>query len=839
MRFIHPAKYIIGAIFALVFLTSCNTAKYLTGDEYLLKGNSIKLQGKGNIDRKRSLKYELSLLYKQKENSRFFFIPREWLYYKASGPEDTTKFDKWVRRVIAEPPAIYDPNLANSTVESMRYHLQYKGYFNAEAFSDIYVKQKRRKVYVTYYAIPGQQFTIDSVSFFSRDTVVNRILQNIAGNSYLKHGAGIDGKLYDRERERISKYMRNHGYANFFPNYIAPLEADTTRRPKAANLYLEVLLPPEDSVHQAFYVDDITVYMDYTPGKTDSLMHDSLANGILLRTPRPSFRIKPETILESIFLQKGQLFRQADYDKTNQQLSALGVFRFVRIKQEPDPDDPDKLDFRIELTQNKKLEVGMDFELNYANRSASGAGNLIGLTVGPSFRNRNLLKGAEQLHTDFSAGVEVNPSPNAIRDGRFWNTVDLRLQTELFLPRFVDNLGIWRFLNRAHIGKLNLFVSDDFYNAIRDKAATRFAASYNYLLILDFYEYNLFNGTFGFDFQRNSNQRLILNHIGIDYLAPITFEKFNDILKINDFLARSFGDQLFVSLLFRDLNFVYNARPNSRGNSSYLGLNMELSGAEVWAANSLYNSISGNDETFMLRLRGGKTVEFSQYLRTQVDLRQFHQFTPKRSVAARLAIGIARPYGFTSDVPYVKQFFAGGPNSIRAWAPRGLGPGAYEDPLSLDRRNNTRLYQTGDLSLEANLEYRFNIFWMVNGAFFLDAGNIWTLDRDTSRCGSQFLLRRQSYPCTDADGNTYTYTNEPFYRQIAIGGGFGLRLDFSYFILRLDMGVKLRHANPSPYVEGANNWKNYWFRDFRDDGGRTGLRAVDVINFNLGFGYPF
>ncbi|MCB0556345.1 MAG: BamA/TamA family outer membrane protein, partial [Phaeodactylibacter sp.] len=691
MRFINPAKYIIGAILALAFLSSCNTNRYLAGEEYLLKGNTIKLQDKGNIDRKRALKYELSLLYKQKENSKFFFIPREWFYYKVSGPEDTTKFDRWQKRVIAEPPAIYDPALTQATVESMLYHLQYKGYFNAEVFSDIFTKPKQKKIFVTYYVKPNQQFTIDTVSFFSEDTTINRILQETAKSSFLKPGAGIDGKLYDRERDRISRYLRNHGYAYFYPNYISPLEADTTQKPKAAKLFLEVQLPPEDSLHRAYTVGDITVYMDYTPGKTDSLLYDSLANGILLRTPRPQFRIKPETILESIFLKEGALYRQRDYDQTNRQLSALGVFRFVRIKQEADPADPNKLDFRIELTQNKKIEVGMDFELNYASRSASGAGNLIGLTVGPSFRNRNLLKGAELMINDLSAGVEVNPSPSAIRDGRFWNTVDLRLQTDLYLPRFVDNLGIWRFLNRAHLGKQKLFVSDDFYRTMKENAATRFSASYNYLLILDFYEYNLFNGTFGFDFQRNSNQRVILNHIGIDYLVPITKEKFDTILALNDFLARSFGEQLFVSLLFRDLNYVYNARPNSRGNSSYMGLNLELSGAEIWSANSLYNVILNESEVFKLRLKEGKTVDFSQYVRARLDLRQFHQFTPKRSVAARLSVGIARPYGFTTDVPYVKQFFAGGPNSIRAWAPRGLGPGAYEDPLSLDRRNNTRL----------------------------------------------------------------------------------------------------------------------------------------------------
>ena len=190
-------------------------------------------------------------------------------------------------------------------------------------------------------------------------------------------------------------------------------------------------------------------------------------------------------------------------------------------------------------------------------------------------------------------------------------------------------------------------------------------------------------------------------------------------------------------------------------------------------------------------------------------------------------------------MPYVKQFYAGGPNSIRAWAPRGLGPGSFEDTLSLDRSFNTRLYQSGDVRLEANLEYRFNIFWVVNGAFFLDAGNIWTFRRDTARCGSQFLLRGRQYSCTDNMGEKVAYTNEPFYKQIAVGGGFGLRLDFSYFILRLDMAAKLRHAAPMPSSNGTGKWQDYWFRDFRNDGGRTGLKFADIVSFNLGFGYPF
>ncbi|MCO6480593.1 MAG: BamA/TamA family outer membrane protein [Phaeodactylibacter sp.] len=835
----HCAKYIFGSILAVLLLSACNTSRYLSADQYLLKGNSIKLKSKDNINRKRELKYELSTLYKQQENSKFFFIPREWFYFITQGPEDTTKFDQWQRRVIAEPPAIYDPKLTQATEESMQFYLQYRGFFNAQVFSVPDVRKK--KIYITYHVDPGQQFTIDTALFFSEDTLVNKILQEIAGRTQLQPGAGIDGSLYDRERERIVQYLRNHGYANFYANYIAPLEADTTVAGKRARLYLEVLPPLEDSTHQAYTIDDITVFMDYIPGQEDTILYDTTINGIIFRTPRPFFRVRPETILENLYIQKYRQYNQREIDLTTQQLTSLGIFRFVRLKQEVDPADSSRLDIRVELTQHKKMELGLDFELNYASRNASGAGNLIGLTASPSFRHRNLFKGAELLIADFSAGVEFNPAPSAIAESRFWNTIDIRLQTDLYLPRFVDYLGIWGRLNRPKWGRQELFVNDNFYNALAETAATRLSASYNYLLILDFYRYNLFTGTFGFDFPRKRNQRLIVNHIGLDYLRPITEPRFDSILNVNPFLARSFGEQLFTSFLFRGLNFVHNARPNRRGNSHYIGANLELAGAEIWAGNAIYNAFALAQDTLRLRFREGQSIDFSQYARAQIDLRKYWSYSSKRSLAARFALGVARPFGYTTDVPYVKQFYAGGPNSIRAWAPRGLGPGAFEDTLSFDQTFNTRLYQSGDIQLEANLEYRFNIFWVVNGALFLDAGNVWTLNRDTARCGSQFLLNSTQYSCTDNRGEKAVYTNEPFYKQIAIGGGFGLRLDFSYFILRLDMALKFRHAAPVPSRNGSGGWQDYWFRDFRSDGhiGRGGLKLTDIVSFNLGFGYPF
>ncbi|MEO0340640.1 MAG: BamA/TamA family outer membrane protein, partial [Bacteroidota bacterium] len=277
---------------------------------------------------------------------------------------------------------------------------------------------------------------------------------------------------------------------------------------------------------------------------------------------------------------------------------------------------------------------------------------------------------------------------------------------------------------------------------------------------------------------------------------------------------RSFGDQLFVSLLFREFNYVYTGPTSRLGRNKFLSLNVETAGAEIWLANGIYNGFASQADTFRI----GDT-EFSQYLRLEGDLRFVRNYSSKNALATRFSVGIARPFGSSQDVPYVKQFFIGGPNSIRAWPARSLGPGGFIDSLTLDINNPLLFYQAGDLKLEFNLEYRFNIFWRLNGAVFLDAGNTWTVREDRSRPESQFVLRPTEV--VDLEGNSFMV--DPFYKQVAIGTGLGFRFDFTYFIFRLDLGLRLKY----PY-----KWQDdrYWVRP---------NEWLDDINFNFSLGYPF
>jgi len=829
MRIFRLARFFLQLLALLVLFSACNTTKFLEDDELLLTKNSIKFINTKKIKNKTALSYELSTFYEQEPNSNFLLVfPREWFYFKTQEADDTTKLDRWQRRVIAEQPTIYDQLLADSTAKSMQYFLQYNGYYDADVFYDDVVKNK--KVKVTYFVDAKQQYLIDSVFFSSEDTTIQRVLRETRSLSLMQPGEPLTRTLYEQERERITNSLRNRGYADFYSNYVSPLVADTTYQAGKANVYLEVLPPTRDSTHEQYRVGTVAVYPQYDPLADEVNLQDTTVGGFLFRFPKDNdFKVRPQVLIESIYLRPGDVYSQANYDLTIKQLSSLGIYRFVRIQEEVDDVNPDQLNFRIELTRNLRMEMGIDFELNYTNRSVTaGAGNLIGITASPSLRNRNLFQGAELLVTNISAGVEVNPTAT---DSTFWNTIDLRAQTNLYLPKFYDYLGMWRGLYSARISKKGGIISDRFFRSLHENAQTRLTASYNYLLLLGFYRYNLLNATYGFDLQEShprGTKRYLLNHIGVDFLRPTTQQAFDDILDSNPFLERSFGNQLFVSLLFRDFNYVFNSRPNRRGQSHYWGFNVETAGTEIWAGNAIYNAFALRSDT----LRIGN-IDFSQYIKTEADYRYYKQFTPKTSLATRVNFGIARPFGFTTDVPYVKQFYVGGPNSIRAWAVRGLGPGGYEDPLTIDPDPSNRLlfYQTGDLKLEFNIEYRFNIFWRLNGAFFLDGGNVWTLRRDPARPGSQFLFRDRVI-----ENSTQPYPiNDAFYKQIALGSGFGTRLDLTYFIFRLDMGLRMR--SPFPLTENFSDGSRVVEQDYWYDWNKYNF--WDLVNFNIGLGYPF
>lgn len=805
--------YLIHLFFILAILvlgSSCNTGKYLKEGESYVNKNIIKFDTKQKIEKKRSLAYELSTLYKQNPNDKvlWLFKARLWFHYKTNQPKDTTKVDRWIQRVIAEPPSIYDTLQTEETAKAMQYFLQNRGYYNAKVTFEETRKKKKNTTNstITYYVNPYHVHTIDSVFFASKDPKVQEILNVVAGETFLKRGEPVSAEAYSQEVERITKVLKNRGYAYFDRRFVDQLKGDSSDY--KVNLYLNVLTPSNDQQHEVFNIGKIEVYDGYNPKDIQSDFRDSIINGIHFMTNGKNMIVKPQAILHTIYLKEGDLYQEDNFIKTNRQLRTFEIYKFVSIKPYRDSLEAGKINFIIRLTPKQKIVVGADIEINNSNYSSGSQNTLIGTALSLSLKNRNFVKNAGVLSMQLHGGVEFdfgNPSEILF-------SVDASAAANWQIPKFVEFPKTFGLLNKINI------LSDKFYEGMKEKTQSKVSASYNRLLLFNFYNYHSFNATFGYDYKASPGKRFLLNQIGINYLFPVAEAGFQTILDNNPFLAKTFVEQLFTGVLIRDISYIYTGKPNVLGWAWGLRSNFEISGLEVFVTNKVYNSFATQPDTFKLF----RSVEYSQYVRFDVTGLLTKYFDKKQSLALRLNSSIATPYGFSRNigVPYVKQFYSGGPNSNRAWRIRELGPGQFIDPLTIDNPNNVPFYQAGDFKLEFNAEYRFNVFWRIKGAIFIDGGNIWTLKEDPDRLGSQLLWKPKRLTTGELVGDN-------FFKQIAMGTGFGIRGDFTYFIIRFDFGIKMRSPYPD---ENGNHWLTNTWKD---------LSFRNGINYNLAIGYPF
>ncbi len=773
------------------------------------------LSDKKRVKNPGNLTDQLTYTYKQKPNGKLLWVPREWIYLTSPPDSCTTKLGRgvarWEKRLLGEPPAIYDPTMTEATRQAMVNYLRHRGYFLAQVDYELHYNPDSTKVAVTYRITAGPNYTIDTVIFETRDSVVQQLLPQIAAHTLLKPGQAVAAELYEREVQRITRYMQNQGFAFFYPQYIDGLEGDSVGT--RVRLRLEILPPPGQQSHQRFDIDNIVIYPNYLPLPDTITYLDTLIEGIHFKIGPGGFPVKPSTLLEALFVQPGVLYRFDQVEQTRLRLSNLGIFRNVSIRPEPLANQPGKLALYIYLTPNRQWELGMDVDVNIntsQGKSIVVAPNLMGFSASPSLESRNLMRGAELLISNIQGVFEVDPVALLSGQDTLYRNVDFKVQAELLVPRFLDFARMWRLGNRLGL------IPHNTYRTMRTQATTRFALSYNLIKLLQYYDYNLFNGTFyAYDLNIGNRERLSVHHFGIDYLSPTTRPAFDTILMANPFLARSFSRQLITGLFFRDFNWSHTTTMRHHQFWS-MQMGIEFSGVEVWLANELANAIG--KQTNVWTFLG---IPFSQYVRLHFDLSWQHQFQVRNRLAIRLASGLIAPFGHSEDVPYLKQFFVGGPNSIRGWPARALGPGRYRDPLTINKANKPLFYQTGNVLLEANLEYRFKVleFWgqVYEGALFIDAGNVWTLREDTDRPGSKFYF-------SDTYNENGQLEGESFLRQLAVSAGFGIRWDATYFVVRSDWGLPIR-----------NNFPDERGRFWRDP---RAFKLTD-LNWNLALGFPF
>ncbi len=815
LKYTTSSGFLLPALLlALMALSSCRTLRNLDEGQALVTRAGVTLeQGDEPISNKATLKYELSTLIRQQPNEKIFgFLTRTrlWAHYQTDAESDTSVIDNWMRKNLAEPPAIYDREVTLETAASMVNYLNNLGYWKARVELD--TMQRRRKMGVNYVVSPGNRFFYGQVRLKSSDPSVQRILNQTLDQSILQPGSPISSASYSQEVNRIVRTMRDSGYAFFNSSYVDQLEIDvndTTGNTVRGTL---TVYPREDgSPHIRYRTGQIRVYPDFDPGQNVPSLYKSQYEYIDFYSPERSLSIRPSVLLQQMYLREDSPYGFFQLEKTNQQLGRLDMYRFISVSPRRDTAEADLLHFDIELIPKQRWSIGYDIELNTSSSSLN-SNALIGGSVNLSLLNRNLFKGGEMLTANANLGVEFPRRLTGLNT--IVSALNFELNTGITFPVYIDPFGLSRI-----VGGLRMY-RRSFRDILRENTQSQLKLGYNYVLLNNFYEYNQLNGSFGYETRPSASSSIQYTPIGIDYLQFNPFENFFEVLQQNPFLIRSFTEQqLFTGFLLRSVDYSWRTKSRGKGSSWQFRSRLEMSGWEVLGINALANAVQSTPDTFRI---GG--VPFSHYAIADLDGRLISPLSKHETFALRIAIGAGLPFGYSPEVPYVKQFFVGGPTSIRAWQIREIGPGGYYDEFA-NMQDNLIFYQTGDMRMEFSMEYRFDLFWYFEGALFLDGGNVWTLREDPDRPGSQFLWRNS--PLYNDSG---VIIADHFLNQIALGFGAGLRMDLSYFIIRLDAGYPLR--NPYPKQE-APRLNSYW-----NVGSLRELTTAD-LNFNLAIGYPF
>ncbi len=788
-------------------MSSCNITKFLDEDELLVDQVKMKIESEEKSLEKSALRDELERFYILKPNRDF----RSRNYFKYKDKEDLPWIRRWLKNKHSEKPSILDSVLVEKSAVSIENYLNNKkGFHQATVDYEIKEGSNKHSSTIQYIVNTGTRYTINEIHHIAKDTSVAKVLKTIAKKSILKSGDPIDAFAFDLEKQRIVTEFQKNGYADFNLTNVE-INGDSTDLVNKWDIFMLVLPPSQSSVHQSFSVGDINIYTDAHQSQLENKLNTEYLFGKYYKHESKDFIVRPSTIDRKIYLSKYDKYDSEKYLKTIRSLFSLGTYRFAKLTPRVNPKDSTLIDYDIYLTpHNNKWSMNTGLEAFYSNISLSTINpNLVGIATSFGLEDKNAFGGSEIFKTSLEAGLEVNPA-NLER-----STLALGFFNNVEIPTLTKPFNILRPLRRFG------FIKENKYQRLQEDGKSRISLGFNYIDNINLYRVFTVEAGYGYEFVLNSRKRFTFNQIGLNYtryeIPPVG--PFNAILDRNPVLRNSFQNSLFTGFLFNDLTYYYQSQRGVDKSNIALISRLELSGLEVFALNSIYNQLFNKSENWTI-----DNIEFERLAKLELDFRWYQRAKRRTQLAARVKAGIAVPLDKNKPVSYIKQFSIGGPSSVRAWRPMHVGPGTYvhDGPAFFQPDKDSIFYQRGDLILEANLEYRFDLIWLMEGAVFMDAGNIWTLREDPLRPGAKFDLN--------------------FLSNIAIGYGYGIRFDFNYFIIRFDLGFKLRYpsiTDPTtnrPYVnqDGEPVVKSRW------TGPNWGnSKSQKFGNFNIAVNYPF
>ena len=737
---------------------------------------------------------EIKSLIRQHPNSSFLGMARikMWLYLWTDH-EDRNKFTKWINTKLGEKPVIFDQRLAEASRSQIQRYLENVGYFKSKVrYNKKFINKRKNKLAVDYQVDLKEPYRIHEISYEIPDENIRFYVLYNKEKSLLKRGDIYNAYTLEEERNRISQLLKNNGYYEFNKEYIY-FEVDST----IGNHKLDIIVNIsnisiqesfEDSTryvdHQKYYINRIFINTDYNPLARKTIPYDTLHVKISAGNKdsipynfiyKNKMKIKPQSVTQSIFIDPGRFFILNDVQRTYQRLNDIRLFKYANIQfskvenQDSLPGNRKYIDCNIQLSRSKVQAYTIEAE-------GTNTGGNLGIGGNLTYQNKNIFRGAEILSVRLKGSMEVQKLSRAEKEGGdksflFFNTLETGAEVGLYFPRFLVPV-------RQTI----------FPKYFKPKTSITTGINYQRRPKYDRYITNL---SFGYDWNESATKKHILFPLDINLVKVNPSPEFDSILnKLEDErLKNQFTDHLILAAKY---SFIYNNQQISKlKNFLYFRGNLETSGNILRLTDRIVNAPKNENGNYSLF-----NIRYAQYIRADIDLRYYILLSEESRVATRLLLGIGVPYGNSDALPFEKGFYGGGANGMRAWRFRSLGPGSYiNDDTDFDRM--------GDIKMEANVEYRFPIYDFLKGAFFVDIGNIWLLDKDPSFPGGQFQFSN-------------------FAREMAIGGGFGLRFDFGFFLFRIDGAVPFR----DPSQPAGDRWV---FNKIK----------FDKINWNFGIGYPF
>lgn len=676
------------------------------------------------------------------------------------------EYGNWFMRT-GNPLVIYDSIKTAESKRQIEAYLANNGFFDAKVAVD--VEKKRRKAWVSYVVSENHPYQIDSIYTKTEDEAIVGLLKTHGKNAYIRENTRYVQNNLSRERQRVEDVLKDNGYYTFSKSYIDyNVYKDTVS--KTVSLEQVIRVPANRGYHPVYTIDSISFTISSpTEVITDEKIVNSL-DGIHYQLYRDRYA---EKILGSrVFLKKGNRYNRTDVIETQRQLANLDIFRFVNISFDT---LGSSLTTKIYTMPNQKYQITNQL-------GASVTEQLPGPFFSHSLRNRNLFRGLEIFEFNFRAGLEGVAS--ATTEGGVYRSRELSASGSIIFPQF---LVPFNFGTLERLGRYN--------------PKTRVLLGYTYVNRPE-YVREAVNTILAYNWAtRNLRQQYSINLLDANLirssLNPFFQERLEELQNQGNNLINSFLPS-YVSSISGQVIINFNQYGlYQRNRASLWRLFLESGGTSL---NFLGESLALD-----------RSLRYFQFLKFQSDFRNYLPISNRSTFAYRLNLGLAKPYGISDGVlPYEKYFFAGGSTSIRAWQPRRLGPGSFTPELREDGTFDYRFEQPGEILFEAMFEFRRKLFGYFDGAFFIDAGNTWTFQEDPTREGTDFKVNR-------------------FYKELAVGTGLGLRMDFEFLVLRLDMGIK---AYDPARPEGER-----FILDKLSFSQPFGERGQQV--FNIGIGYPF